>query len=799
MNRNRTLAAVLVAMLPLSHAAIAIEPMTQPLDARTIPESDYVIVRDGHLFSQGRRQRYWAVIGKLFASANVKATDSPQAAAEKTRLARAGTDLLVQRFEDLGFNAVRLWHGFPEADSTYAPGDGSSPDDVDYFVARAKASGFRIWLAAFSKLGDVTPDDVSILDDPATAEAWQAAIRDAGGKLKLQNNPARIWDPRLETIGIQRMTNMATHYNPYTGLRWCDDPVFAVWELSNEEWWVRRMLGGSWQKLPTYFRNDLVHRWNAFLLSKYGDQAGLLEAWGSLLPSESLEYGTVLLAPMDTQVSAGLSINDASQHARAALDNMQQSYRREDFLPQRGADVLAFLTELVIAHKQREAAAIKPLGRSTSLSPMIFDTGIGYRIQSQYMHQFADAVAHDAYVNGVGRELWEKIDAAEGEVAKMQATLEAERQAPNAGRWNNWLLKPPGIAQGVPWLEHNKPPNMPFLCYETQIQQPAKYRADFPLRLLALAATQDWDWICWHYFGDNSLNDIAGAQRPFDRPMDVTISGHPQGYHFTYDEVQSAMMRAAGYAFRHGAFDPAPQPTQFIFGRKSLFDPDSMPYGGSYGKLGMDMLQTTYEYGVRLWIDPNRDTDEVIGPRVSFDQRHTHNPYRPTPQITFNHEQGWLQMDSPGCAVFAGLLARHGDEVDFAAAGVQLRDVTILNPEGIFDPVGAGENYVAFAIYALDGKPLSETNAAALSIVSASFNSGFMLGEGERKTVKGDLPVLVARVAATIQAPAIKGMSYEMLDWHMQKIGEGTVNDGSIGISADQPVFVVTFHRPDRE
>ncbi|NJM17124.1 MAG: hypothetical protein HC896_18625 [Bacteroidales bacterium] len=29
------------------------------------------------------------------------------------------------------------------------------------------------------------------------------------------------------------MTAIATHRNHHTGLRWCDDPVFAVWELSN--------------------------------------------------------------------------------------------------------------------------------------------------------------------------------------------------------------------------------------------------------------------------------------------------------------------------------------------------------------------------------------------------------------------------------------------------------------------------------------------------------------------------------------------------------------------------------------
>lgn len=633
----RFLSATMLATCSASASAAALKPLAEPLDPQSIPESDYVVVRDGQLHSGGQRQRYWAAVGKLFARSQVKPNDDPNQRREKIRIAREGTDRLIRRFHDLGFNAVRMWEGFIEDDSSYTPGDGSAQDDVDYFIACAKAAGLKIWVAGFNRVGHAVAADVDIIADPSTADAWRNAVEGAGGTIKLRNNPARIWDPRLEAVAIRQMTNVATHFNPYTGLRWCDDPVFAVWELSNEEWWVRRMLSGSWQSVPAFFRNQLIDRWHAFLLGKYGSEAALVRAWGGLLPGESLVQGTILFAPMDKPSPTGVSINDASDHAVAALQAMEQAYDRDDFAPQRGSDVLEFLTGLVIAHKLREAAAIKALGRSTQLSPMLFDTGIGYRIQSQYMHQFADAIAHDAYVNGVGRDRSDQIDQAKNELERMRSLLSAERMAGEEGRWVNWLLKPPGISQGVPWLEHNRAPGKPFLCYETQIQQPAKYRADFPLRLAALAATQDWDWVCWHYFGDNSLDEIALHERPFDRPMDITTGGHPQGYHYTYDEVQSSMMRAAGYAFRHGAYAPAAQPTLFLYGRDSLYDAASIPYGGSYGKLGMDMLQTTYEHGVRLWIDPGRKTDAVVGQRVTFEQRHTHNPYRPTDQITFNH------------------------------------------------------------------------------------------------------------------------------------------------------------------
>ena len=620
------------------------------------PDSAYVTVKDGHLSLDGKRVRYWAVIGKPYIHIVAKPGDTPEQRAEKLQASRKGTDVLVNRFLDLGFNACRLWSTAPNQED-YAVGDGSSADALDYFVARMKEKGLKIWVAGLNNAGEATPEDAGIVSDPATAEGWRAAV--AGwdkGRVNLRNNPARIWDPRLEAIALRNMKAVATHRNKHTGLRWCDDPVFAVWELSNEEWWMRRMVGGQWQKLPPFFKNQLIARWNGWLKNKYDSEEKLKAAWTGLLPGESLRRGTVLFAPMGGATSTAASINDASPAAQQALRELKQQYTREDFAPQRGSDVLEFLVSLHVSHKKREAEAVKSWGRGTKLCPLIYDTGIGYEIQSQYLHQQADAVAHDAYVNGWGPEYQEPdVSKAQTERERMYLQLGAERISANAGPWVNWLLKPPGVAQGVPWLEHNRVEGMPFLCYETQIQQPAKYRADFPLRIAALASIQDWDFVCWHYFSPG--DDAGTAERPFDKPMDVTVGSHPQGYHFTYDEIQNAMMRAAGQMFRQNLLRPAPNPTRFVYGRKSLYDPGSMVYAGSYGTTGMDMLQTVYQYGVRIKIDPTREDDQVIGPVVKFADRRKHNPYTPTDQILFDWKKGFLSMDAPAAVAWTGLLA----------------------------------------------------------------------------------------------------------------------------------------------
>lgn len=770
----------------------------EPRDARDIPDSAYVVVdQDGHLSVNGQRQRYWAAIGKLWIGAGVKAGDSPEVVKEKLAKRERGTQALLDRFEDLGFNAFRLWVRFGPGTS-YTLNDGSVADDHDYFITEAGKRGFRIWNAGLNALGNVTPDDVTIVDDPATEAAWREAVAALGKTPNLRGQIARAWDPRLHALSIHRMTQHATHRNQHNGLRWCDDPVFGVWELSNEEWWMRKMVGGQWQKLPPFFRNQLLAKWNGFLKDKYGDDAALTAAWKALLPGESLAEGTVLLAPMAGSTNAAAAMNDSNPQAAAALQSLDQDYQRDDFDRQRGADVLEFFVGMHLAFKQAEAAALKPLGKSTRLSPWIYDTGIGYEIQSQYLHQNADAIAHDAYVNGVGPaydDIKHKIDEAPNEQRKMLARYDAERISANDGPWVNWLRKPPGIHQGVPWLEHNRVEGKPYLCYETQIQQPAKWRADFPLRLAALASIQDWDWICWHYFA--SGDDVGENPDAFVKPMDITTGGHPQGYHYTYDSVQNATMRAAAYMFRDGLLAPAPSPTQFIYGKNALYDPASMDYAGSYGMTGFDMAQTVYQHGVRITIDPSRNDDEVKGPVVTAEARLTHNPYTPTDQITFDWKKGYLMFDAPAAVAWTGMLAAYGDEVKFQH-GVTLSDVTLVNPPGIFDPVTEDERYIAFALASMDGKPLPEASRVNLSLVSTSFNSGFERvrnAEGKWTTKAGGLPVLEVAVGATVHAPALDGMTWTALNWSMKPVGQGKVTGGKLTVPADADIWVIELKR----
>lgn len=752
------------------------------VDPASIPASAYVTVSaDGHLETGGERVRFWGVIGNF---------PYGQASAERSQAANRA---LVQRFLDLGFNLSRFRHVLADPeDQAYQPGDNSRADQIDHFIATWKAAGGRLWLRNLDT-ASVGPGDAGVIDEPASAEAWAEAVRSwagkgkkGGGTVPLHNSLARYWDPRLEAIGHRHLRAVLDHRSQHTGLRWGDDPVFAIMELSNEEWWVRNMLGGRWRKLPEFFQRSLLARWNGWLRERYRDQTGLVAAWGRLLPEEDLAAGSVRFAPLAEGSKAPWALNDANREAQAAAQAGGGSELAiADAPAQRCADLIRFLLDTQLAFKRREQALLKGLGRAARLAPLAFDTGIGWQIQAAWLHQQAEAVAHDAYVDGCyppGRPEPAGLDP----LQRLQWALERDRKAANAGPWVNWLLKPPGLSQGVPWLEHNRVEGLPFLCYETQIQQPAKYRADFPLRVGALAAIQDWDAVCWHFWGPAD----PLAERPYDRAMDITVGDHPQGYHFTFDEVQAATMRAAGTAFVRRAFAPAPRPTTFIYGRRSLHDPASMTYPGSYGLRGLDMLPTTWQHGVRLRIDPSREDDAVEGPVLPFADYATHNPYTPTAEITHDWKAGFLRLQAPAALAWTGSFARSGGKVAFPD-GTELEGVRLDNPPGIADPVAEDEQYLAFTCTADDGLPLARSQRVSISLVSTSFNSGFVLGGEGVKRVAGKAPVQVVRVAGSVRAPWLAGRRYSLRDWHMQELATGRVGaDGVLRLPAGQPVWV---------
>jgi len=756
------------------------------------PDSAYVQVKNGRLSLADQRVRYWGFIGQpwsgheLLAIQKMPQGEDRQKAVDKLR---ADIDLTVERIHDLGFNLLRSWHDITA--KPYAKGDGSEADIVDYYFDRLDRKGIKIWQANVNQTAvRYRPEDVGIIDDPASAKEWSAAVAEWNAARKGDpvsgHTVARVWDRRFEALSLAHMKKKALARNLYKGgLALADDPQMMAWELTNEEHWFGVMFaGGHWKEMPAFFRNQLLTLWCEHLAKKYGSEDKLVAAWGFLVPGESLAQKSIMLLPLGSPINAVLAVNDTNPDAIAKLTAVKKDYSVGDFSRKRGEDVIEFLTKLYIEHKQRAADALKTWGKSCRLSPCIWETGSPFQIQNGYMHQFSDVSVSDTYMKGMAHD-------------------------PTYKRWPFYsgLEAPPRMAWNVPWVEQARQQGKPFFCYEIQIDCRTKYRAEFPLRVAAIAAIQDWDVVNWHTY-----NSGIDASQPDPYGSRIHIWHDYFGY--GQDEVQLSVMKACSETFKNSLLAPAPNPTTFIFGRKSLYDPASMTYGKSYGEQGRKFIPTCYRYGVQVRIDPSREDDAVEGPSYTEDIL-IPNPVRPNEQIEYDWSQGHLRFDAPGVIGYTGFYGQRKGPVTFSN-GASFSNVTVVNPPGIAYPVTPDEGYVAIMVTSQDGKPLAQAKQVLVSAMSTSFNSHYKLdltkgtggnhGEGPKDggpqewfgayaINAGKEPVLVARVGVTITCKDIDGMAYTMRDWQMKEIGRGVISDGVLNIPADQPIFVIELRR----
>ncbi|MDA3960527.1 MAG: hypothetical protein PF961_07035 [Planctomycetota bacterium] len=783
-------------LLPTVAACLFAVGLAAAAEPQLPPDSAYVQVdADGHLSLNGERQRYWGWIGHFWLEGDLKRDyapkkdDTPEQRAAKYAKMCEVYDALAQRIADTGFNLVRYWNDC-DWEAEWTPGDMSQSDQFGFMLHALNKRGIKVWATSFNHCGGIGPDDVDVLagDD---AEAWRAAMQEQVGKkarVGLRGLQQIGWDARSQAKLKQRMAVVADWRNHYENdIRLGDSPQVVVWELSNEEWYFAHLTRGDWQKLPKYFRDSLLARWTTFLREQYGDDAGLQAAWGSLLPGESLADGNVLLAPLASG-SNGKAVNDANPAALAALSAAKQALKREDFSHVRASDVIHFFSQLHVDYKVAMKDYAKTLGKSLALSPMLLDTGDGFRTQAVWLHQHGDASAMCSY-------LWQT------------AWDRQHKRFP----FISGLDEPPRTAMGIPWAETARIPGKPFFIYEFQQNNPDMYRAEVPYRIAAIGAVQDWDIINFHLFG--RPNDPAEAE-PYRKRMNYSHAGNGgsiEGVHYKNDEVYTSALKGASLLFRSGALQAAPKPTVMTFGRNTLYDPEGADYGKSFGDLGEKIIATANRYGLHMQVDPTQDKDTVAGPVIDpFLQQA--NPMRPTDQIEYDWHKGHLRFDLPTGVAYTGFYAQHGGPVEFSN-GVRLSDIQIINDAGISYLMTKEEQYVSFALVAQDDKPLAESSSIYCSLVSTSFNNGFKLNpdsvaQGNLGYTgkpyadmtwgddKADPPVLYARAGGTVTAPALAGMQWQAQDWHFRPVAKGTVGaDGVLVIPADMPIFAIELSR----
>lgn len=751
---------------------------------------DFVTIKDGHLHRHGKRVRYWATNLLFIGDKHHK---------DKYSTNYESIDAGVERLKRLGYNAVRYWACAMGDFDNYTKGDRSVADYSDYFIYRLKQEGFVVWTAGlnFQTKAPATPADVDVIEDPATAEAWSAAVSE--NPRSLTHYAARAWDPRLRQLNLRQVKRYLDHYNQYTGLHAYEDPVYAVWELTNEEWWASNMLQGSWMREPEFFRRQLLQRWNDWLKQKYGTTASLKKAWFGLLDGESLEAGTVAFAPMST---AGVD----PQMAILGAGNLKQAegvaLTMENFANARGQDVMQFILELNLAYKKEIEDFIRGYGKpgiGCQIVPILWDTGMANQLPAAFLHAQAPATAAGCYIRGI----------------------QPEKQDPRFP-WRSGLREAPKLCYDNPWLEQNRVEGKPHFIYEVNMWNPSKYRAEFPYQVAALASIQDWDWVSWYQFDGFRRIDKAGEPNPYGRLMNYDYDAHHwNGVYYIFDEVLQSAMKGAGHLFTGFAAAPVAKPTTFRFGKQAIYDMNMQHYRGLHegrNSMGTNLIvadafaPTTWRYGCRLAFDPAGDYGVKIDGPVVRDARFLSPVIKPTDQIALDWHTGYLQFDTPSAKAVAGFLPEQWSFAD----GVALENITVHHPKGQ-SYVIPGERFAAIAVAAEDGKPLAGSGRITLTAVSTSFNAGFQIREDlmtptrttglswgapykdlftYRSGTGQDRPVLVSRVGLTLRGKFLRGKTWTLYDWHLKVLGTGAVSGDAFVLSADRPVSFVTFEKP---
>ncbi|QDT36567.1 hypothetical protein [Stratiformator vulcanicus] len=172
-------------------------------------------------------------------------------------LARMGVN--VVRFHHLDSKREKSTIDYSKGDSRHL--DLNDLDKLDFYIAELKKRGVYTNLNLNVSRRFMPGDDVPGWNEIGIAKG------------------ATLYDDRLIELQMEYARNLLTHENPYTGMRYCDDPAVAVVELVNENsmfesWWQGRLSGSSdragfmgdtWAPLPKAMTDVLDNKYNKWL------------------------------------------------------------------------------------------------------------------------------------------------------------------------------------------------------------------------------------------------------------------------------------------------------------------------------------------------------------------------------------------------------------------------------------------------------------------------------------------------------------------------------------------------------
>jgi hypothetical protein len=154
--------------------------------------------------------------------------------------------------------------------------DAEKMDRFDYYHAKLRDTGiYYTWSHVFRL--KPRPEDCKMLEAPDEVVTYE----EKGGELVASGNTVGLMfvGDDIQQLHLQLARNLLDHENPYTGLRYADDPALACFEFHNEDDIFFYTTIKAVENAPTYKR-IFCRKFSRWLKTLYGSHDALVEAWG---------------------------------------------------------------------------------------------------------------------------------------------------------------------------------------------------------------------------------------------------------------------------------------------------------------------------------------------------------------------------------------------------------------------------------------------------------------------------------------------------------------------------------------
>jgi len=406
----------------------------------------FLKVKNGHFyFDDGTRARFWGT--NIYAPSTFPEKNEAESMAE--RLAKSGCNLVRIHHIDAFWSNPNIFD--PKYDDTQHL-NADSLDKLDYLIYQLKKRGIYIFMDLLVdrefKKGDNVVD-------------WQNVER--GAKI------TGFFNKRIIDLQKKYATQLLTHKNPYTGLRYIDDSSIVSAKLVNE---AMLFYLGTQFNVSKYYLDELDGLFNEWLVKKYGNRGKLDKAWTD-------KYGR-----KDLSVDEDIKKRNVK---RADIPLYYQRSGSEKSEPSRLADTLKFYEYLQVKYFKDMDSFLKKLGLRVPVSG-----------SNHWVNLYPD-VKTNAALDYIDRHrYWDHPQFGYGTSVVFE---------------NLSMLRNPVDALPNNFAAYNVE-NKPFVASEWNCCFPNEYRVEGPLVMAAYANFQDWDGVL--QFSFNHAGWVAPMEDNFD-------------------------------------------------------------------------------------------------------------------------------------------------------------------------------------------------------------------------------------------------------------------------------------------